>query len=1674
MDERDEDALESAVASIQGYRTMSSGSPTSTRRSSLQHRSSINSDQLRPSSVSDQPSVRLPSSGLLPAHVSSLHSSRSSASLRSSRASSIHTPSRPSSPSPHPTADRPFDHPQLFGSPLTISQLNTPELHRSPGKLLGARYLAGLVPSPLISTPSRARPTASADRHVVDDSRSGTEERQRKRRVVKNTPDRQKLGTPVARKHGGIGADTSPSHTGREYQHDRAYEEVTADELYLLSTPTPLRHQPPRFQQNVFSAENKHSNPLGSPAIPSGNFTRSLAQPPLAPEGHDESDDTPPAVPLSFPLSGPFSLEVPPQTTTPSSLFSPSTNQASRQSQTTVAAASTVSSSKPRGLSASPAEQPINPFKPNRRIRSVSRNARRPAKPDSPPARPILPPQFGPLPTATIMRSSSLPFAGPFSSALSAAPTPPSPPPVVTDEDLSPTKRDDEDANEVLQEEEELTPKQDGGNIPSIGLPAGPLPPAPSIDGPSSWLPTDRRPSSSSSTAPRPSSSSTSSPLASEEEQRLLAIRYPSSISSRSSTVTDNRTSAASSVVSSLRPSFPSFLSPASPRSSSSSVPSSRPSDSPTLLSAPQTAAAATKAALRAYEFYKNQSLPFPPPPPPACFLATYPDFRLSRPSVDSRKSPDLPLPASSPPPSNRTTNPRAPLPSSVSRSSPHHHPADDPPQLEYDSDRAPPPLFLLPRSSPAAPDNTAASPTGSFNISANDPEHFFSSSSPESVSAAPSPPRSPRPPGGTPPRRRSSAAGGEDVQRMSARMSERMSASPSTPVFLQPLSPPDGLSVTARTDKRSEEVFYSAAPTPSPTTPQDVQRPLSVTSSAVSRTEPSDQVQHRNGHSYPPPHSDYTDIHPPRAGGQPPSPPSTTQTKAEAAAASTYFPISSLEWSRLNQSLRRQGHTPQPYLQIAEHGDSVGLDPCGLVDALFAVLDKSDRKERRLMELHHTVASHSSTSAKTEFLVSKNQSLQVEVEKLREAAGRASGGGGATEAEGRQSVSWQARCTKLEKENADLTRRFKVQDHMNKMKVKEYTKLQSQLEKLCNQEESLKDRTRQAVSQVLRKQQRTPLDVKILEVAQNYQRKMESLENDNNSLTLQNRSLLLKLTESDDKLYIQQQVEAYFPSQTTRKSAPVQPAFRRTPSPSGAQPAPGVVGSEAGGQCRSVPQWFIDNLKEDLENTKRNNTLAEEEINRLKGLNAEEGKLMQSQVKQLEGNVQMLQYELETRPSHAEHKNLQAELRDLRKASSSPTADGADRQLCDPRELIRRDRRVFHLGLHHVQNMDSALLASIVQDACCAAGVSNPHNLAVTVEKLERSMSRELPALDDFAKEVCMATSKEEVTEAAKLKALRVIAAWKATIETCNTMEEFFRRLQCQLDARPGGFRHPPLAILPPDLTAGHKRPSPVPTAAQSTYLAAVEQLVNLENLIYSNQQAYGDAENFLKIEPEQVLSRIVSHFMKMFEVPELQGCAAAISRIYAMTQSQQTFFKSLCAMLNLKAEETTFQTCERAVRSLFQNSRVRQDAPPLPTSRSLPGGFSILTSSDGQDSAADLSGSLSLSAATSPSLHRDMETLRKIMDRLGFSSSQGLYEDVERLVSLASQQAAEHIVVGSIMKALHVNSVADVMPALELMLRDCLSAHDMQKNFFSAISASTGSASRASGDLLISSNHL
>lgn len=76
---------------------------------------------------------------------------------------------------------------------------------------------------------------------------------------------------------------------------------------------------------------------------------------------------------------------------------------------------------------------------------------------------------------------------------------------------------------------------------------------------------------------------------------------------------------------------------------------------------------------------------------------------------------------------------------------------------------------------------------------------------------------------------------------------------------------------------------------------------------------------------------------------------------------------------------------------------------------------------------------------------------------------------------------------------------------------------------------------------------------------------------------------------------------------------------------------------------------------------------------------------------------------------------------------------------------------------------------------------------------------------------------------------------------------------------------------------------------------------------MVLTARESLAAATHHLAAQPEQLLSRLVSHFMRLFDCSSLEGVVPAVNRLYVTLNEQRNFARALAAALGLPSDAGT-----------------------------------------------------------------------------------------------------------------------------------------------------------------------
>eukprot|EP00904_Undaria_pinnatifida_P009250 jgi/Undpi1/5455/HiC_scaffold_2.g00734.m1 len=302
------------------------------------------------------------------------------------------------------------------------------------------------------------------------------------------------------------------------------------------------------------------------------------------------------------------------------------------------------------------------------------------------------------------------------------------------------------------------------------------------------------------------------------------------------------------------------------------------------------------------------------------------------------------------------------------------------------------------------------------------------------------------------------------------------------------------------------------------------------------------------------------------------------------------------------------------------------------------------------------------------------------------------------------------------------------------------------------------------------------------------------------------------------------------------------------------------------------------------------------------------------AKAEQTQDSLVNAQLELSSRPSLRNWRASQRRIADLETKLAQATTQAKEavdvaelRRWVDTRELMRRDRGNHRLKLDKLDELPSAVMKQVLQDACRLLALQDVSLLGPSVAKLTKVVQM-LPRLERFVNSVCVfvfrhssevlsAPSDGSLSQLLDGRAqtmedvLPLLELWLARAQEPVQLKEFHNGVLRLLDKRTG-------------LSSGARGAF---GKSDRAVLSAIQHLVALERTSLEGVHLNEQADWSLNDDPEQPVNRVVRHFQLLFGVKSIGGCTAKLNEVYRFTSEMHTFLRTAADLLdmpNAKAE--------------------------------------------------------------------------------------------------------------------------------------------------------------------------
>ena len=240
-----------------------------------------------------------------------------------------------------------------------------------------------------------------------------------------------------------------------------------------------------------------------------------------------------------------------------------------------------------------------------------------------------------------------------------------------------------------------------------------------------------------------------------------------------------------------------------------------------------------------------------------------------------------------------------------------------------------------------------------------------------------------------------------------------------------------------------------------------------------------------------------------------------------------------------------------------------------------------------------------------------------------------------------------------------------------------------------------------------------------------------------------------------------------------------------------------------------------------------------------------------------------------------------------------------------DSAEAIRRDREVNALGLQTLRMMPQPTIVKLLQNCCRELQLTDAQLLPSALRKMCRALAA-LPPMEAFIREVCaLALSRAAPTEAPSVRVpstkavLLVLQRWTHELGELEQLRDLVAVLSQALGKRtlPGGA----FGVVSP-LAAPGAAPGALEPLTPRDILHAVNDLVQQERKALRAIDTFERADLHLHLQPEDLLSKLCTHFRRLFSLKSTEGMLPKMNELYLFVNEQHNLLKVLRSMLGLE----------------------------------------------------------------------------------------------------------------------------------------------------------------------------
>ena len=311
------------------------------------------------------------------------------------------------------------------------------------------------------------------------------------------------------------------------------------------------------------------------------------------------------------------------------------------------------------------------------------------------------------------------------------------------------------------------------------------------------------------------------------------------------------------------------------------------------------------------------------------------------------------------------------------------------------------------------------------------------------------------------------------------------------------------------------------------------------------------------------------------------------------------------------------------------------------------------------------------------------------------------------------------------------------------------------------------------------------------------------------------------------------------------------------------------------------------------------------------------------SRIAEAQSSIENLRLELDSRPTVKQFNAKCKELKDtedklhdivmMRQEASE--LEGWKKHL-GTRERIKADRRNHELGLWVIESLPKSVMKECLEAACRELEVHDISEVQSSIAKL-KSVVHQVPRMQQFISEVCTYVFTRAGGEAVGLPArpsmehvVPVLKQWWDHNKSHDELSKFVKAVHQELARREallsdGGDIPPTMQGQAPAWYVEGAASWSGKDKGLESCIGIVRDMVDFQVEVLRHKNSFRAAEDFVRENPEAMVSRLVSHTQYLFDIKELEGYLPRLNQVYLFANEMRNFLSAARGLMGLDPKD-------------------------------------------------------------------------------------------------------------------------------------------------------------------------